>query len=149
LAVDVYYVANGRLRWTYLLDGVMGGRVDQRLATGPSPGAGNERSSKEKDQMSDRPREQGSPSPDHTTEDGTAAGMDQQDVTGRAELARWLQPHIFPATPVNLMQSATETGAPGHIIGMLARLPQEETFQNMQDVWRALGGGTEDTEHRA
>jgi hypothetical protein len=23
LAIDVYYVANGRLRWTYLLDGLM------------------------------------------------------------------------------------------------------------------------------
>jgi Protein of unknown function (DUF2795) len=80
---------------------------------------------------------------------GTAAGMDQRDVTERAELARWLQPSVFPATAERLLGSAADTNAPDHIVHMLNGLPPHESYQNMQDLWRALGGGTEDIEHRA
>jgi hypothetical protein len=32
---------------------------------------------------------------------------------------------------------------------MLKSLPAQESYDNLQDVWRALGGGTEDIEHRS
>jgi hypothetical protein len=93
------------------------------------------------------------PSADLSPEDdlvgGTAVGMDQQDVSGRAELARWLQPSVFPATAERLVASAAETHAPDHVLRMLKSLPPQERYQNVQDVWQALGGGTEDVEHRA
>ena len=88
-------------------------------------------------------------SPESGLVGGTAVGMDQRDVVERAELARWLQPSVFPATAERLVQSAGETHAPDRVIGMLKSLPAQESFDNVQDVWRALGGGTEDIDHRA
>jgi Protein of unknown function (DUF2795) len=86
---------------------------------------------------------------DEGVADGTAVGMDQRDVAERAELATSLQPSVFPATAERLVASATETNAPGHVLGMLKSLPPQESYQNLQDLWRALGGGTEDIDHRA
>jgi Protein of unknown function (DUF2795) len=88
-------------------------------------------------------------SPEEGLVGGTAVGMDQRDVTERAELARRLQPSVFPATAERLVASATETHAPDHVMRMLKSLPPQESYQNLQDVWRALGGGTEDIDHRA
>jgi hypothetical protein len=95
----------------------------------------------------DQPR--ASVSPDSELVGGTAVGMDQRDVAERAELARFLQPSVFPATAGRLVESAAETQAPDHVMRMLKSLPQQDDYQNLQDVWRALGGGTEDVEHRA
>jgi Protein of unknown function (DUF2795) len=88
-------------------------------------------------------------SPEEGLVGGTAVGMDQRDVTERAELARRLQPSVFPATAERLVASATETHAPDDILRMLKTLPPQESYQNLQDLWRALGGGTEDIDHRA
>jgi anti-anti-sigma factor len=97
--------------------------------------------------------EEGRPSTDQSSEEGTAGGtavgMNQRDVAERAELATSLQPSVFPATAERLVASATETQAPGHILRLLKSLPPQETYQNLQDLWRALGGGTEDIDHRA
>jgi Protein of unknown function (DUF2795) len=88
-------------------------------------------------------------SPGEEVVGGTAVGMDERDVAERAELARFIQPSVFPATGAELVRSATETQAPDRIMGMLKSLPSDERYRNVQDVWRALGGGTEDTDHRA
>jgi hypothetical protein len=88
-------------------------------------------------------------SPESDLVGGTAVGMDQRDVAERAELARWLQPSVFPASAERLVQSAAETHAPDRVMGMLKSLPAQESYDNLQDVWRALGGGTEDIDHRA
>jgi hypothetical protein len=88
-------------------------------------------------------------SPEESLVGGTAVGMDQRDVNERGELARWLQPSVFPATAERLIASAAETHAPDHITRLLESLPAEERYENLQDLWRALGGGTEDIEHRA
>jgi Protein of unknown function (DUF2795) len=87
--------------------------------------------------------------PDEEITGGTAAGMRPRDVADRAELARFLQPSVFPATAERLVASASETQAPGHVMRMLRSLPREERYDNVQDLWRALGGGTEDVTHRA
>lgn len=79
---------------------------------------------------------------------GTPAGMGAGDVRGRSELARWLQPSAFPADRERLLASAEDTNAPDWVAESLGKLP-DGTFQNVQDVWRALGGGTEDVEHRS
>ena len=88
-------------------------------------------------------------SPDEEIVGGTAAGMGQRDVVDRSELARFLQPSVFPATAERLTASAAETNAPDHVMRMLRSLPPEERYDNVQDLWRALGGGTEDITHRA
>jgi hypothetical protein len=79
---------------------------------------------------------------------GTPAGMDAGDVRGRSELARWLQPSAFPADRERLLASAQDTRAPDWVSELLGKLP-DGAFQNVQDVWRAVGGGTEDVEHRS
>ena len=88
-------------------------------------------------------------SPDEEIVGGTAAGMERQDVVDRSELARFVQPSVFPATAERLTASAAETNAPDHVMRMLRSLPREERYDNVQDLWRALGGGTEDITHRA
>jgi hypothetical protein len=80
---------------------------------------------------------------------GVPPGVDVRDVIGRSELARWLQPSVFPATAGELLGSATETDAPGDVWGLLETLPQDRVYQNVQDVWRTLGGGVEDPAYRA
>ncbi|MFL6114323.1 MAG: DUF2795 domain-containing protein [Catenulispora sp.] len=79
---------------------------------------------------------------------GTPSGMDADDVRGRSELARWLQPSAFPADRERLLASAADTNAPDWVAERLGKLP-DGTYQNVQDLWRALGGGTEDVEHRS
>jgi hypothetical protein len=79
---------------------------------------------------------------------GTPPGMDADDVAGRSELARWLQPSVYPADRERLLQSAVETQAPDAVTSLLAKLPSDVSYQNVQEVWRALGGGTEDVSHR-
>lgn len=79
---------------------------------------------------------------------GAPPGMDADDVAGRSELARWLQPSVFPADRERLLQSASETQAPDAVTRLLAGLPSDTSYQNVQEVWQALGGGTEDAGHR-
>lgn len=80
---------------------------------------------------------------------GTPPGMDAADVRGRSELARWLQPSAFPADRERLLHSAKETAAPDWVVEAVQGLPEGASYDNVQDVWRALGGGTEDVEHRS
>jgi len=75
-------------------------------------------------------------------------GMNAGDVAGRSELARSLQPSVFPADRDDLLESAAQTGAADVVVTLLERLPAGTAYRNVQDVWRALGGGTEDVDHR-
>jgi len=85
----------------------------------------------------------------HGLAGGTPPGMEPEDVEGRSELARWVQPSVFPADRQALLDSAAETGAPDHVTALLGKLPDGRPFENVQDVWRTLGGGTEDVDHRS
>jgi hypothetical protein len=68
----------------------------------------------------------------------TAAG-----VAARSELARHLQPSAFPGQREELVEAARRLHAPDGIVAALQRLPGERRFQNLQEVWRALGGPEE------
>lgn len=67
------------------------------------------------------------------------------ELEGRAELARHLDPSVFPAHPAALLESAQRHHAPGWVFDALRSLP-EHTYENTQAVWEALGGSVE---HRA
>jgi Protein of unknown function (DUF2795) len=58
----------------------------------------------------------------------------------RAELARHLEPSVFPAAKESLLESASSQGAPNAVIGTLQRLPDGKTFRTFEEVWEALGG---------
>ena len=76
---------------------------------------------------------------------GTPAGMDASDVQGRSELARFLRPSAFPANANQLLVVAREEGAPDSTLAELEGLRGQsgQTFENVQEVWRALGHGVE------
>lgn len=77
---------------------------------------------------------------------GVPEGMTPEDVAERSELARYLGLSAFPGDAAHLHRRAKERGAPAHVLAWLSRLPDDVVFSNVQEVWRALGGGVE--EHR-
>src|SRR4051794_7461369 len=52
---------------------------------------------------------------------GTPAGVDERDVLGRSEIARWVRPGVFPATAERLSATVTEMGAPEDVRALFSR----------------------------
>jgi hypothetical protein len=73
----------------------------------------------------------------------TAAAMDPAEVDARSELARSISPSVFPADRAALLDSARQNQAGQLVLDRLARLPEGQTFENVQAVWLALGGSVE------
>ncbi len=57
----------------------------------------------------------------------------------RGDLARHLQPSVFPADRERLLQSAREMNAPQSMLELLEGIPADSQFSNVQEVWEALG----------
>lgn len=70
--------------------------------------------------------------------------LDPDEAESRAELARWVQPSVFPADRQTLAESARDLEAPEPVLAALARLPDGVTFANIQAVWAELGGSIEE-----
>ncbi len=75
------------------------------------------------------------------------AGEDEPDTDARpvvgsaearADLARHLQPSVFPADRERLLQSAREMNAPESMLDLLEGAPAGREFSNVQEVWEAL-----------
>jgi hypothetical protein len=81
--------------------------------------------------------------PQGTLTGGTPVGMDADAVAARAEIARWLDRADFPATGPGLVEAALDHRAPDAVVAELQRLPEEETYERVGDVVRALGYPTE------
>ena len=95
-------------------------------------------------------REQEGPGEDQPTPDArlrggraTAASLDLDDAEARTEIARFLNPSAFPADREALLASAEGNQAPAAVLERLEALPAGRTYENVQDVWRALGGTVE------
>lgn len=80
-------------------------------------------------------------------EPGTAPGLTPDDVETRSEIARFLDRTALPGSRDDLVASAEQNQATQAVLDLLQQLPADTRFENMQDVARALGLGTE--EHRA
>jgi hypothetical protein len=81
--------------------------------------------------------------PDSTLAGGVPDGMTEHDVEQRAAIASYLGKEVWPAGSEVLVAKATELGAPDDVVDQLRRLPDSAVFDNLQDVWQALQGGTE------
>jgi hypothetical protein len=81
--------------------------------------------------------------PDSTLAGGVPDGMTERDVEERAGIAAYLGKEVWPAGSEALVAKATELGAPDDVLDQLRRLPESAVFDNVQDVWQALQGGTE------
>ncbi|MDQ3946083.1 MAG: DUF2795 domain-containing protein [Actinomycetota bacterium] len=68
--------------------------------------------------------------------------MTAEEANRRAELARHLPMHTFPARPEALAEAAREQHAPDAVCAALSRLP-DRLYDNVAEVWEALGGRVE------
>ena len=68
--------------------------------------------------------------------------LDDDEAAARSELARFLQPSAFPARAGQLIESAKEAFATDEVLTLLGTLP-DQVFENVQEVWIALGGDVE------
>jgi len=73
----------------------------------------------------------------------TPSGIDEGDIERRAALAEVLGKEVWPADRDQLVAKAQEGDAADLVLADLRRLPEGQQFENVQDVARALGIGTE------
>ena len=73
----------------------------------------------------------------------TAPGTSTGDIDRRAAIAEALGKEVWPADRDTLVAKAQEGNAPDRVLADLRRLPSDQRFENVQDVARALGIGTE------
>lgn len=76
---------------------------------------------------------------------GDSGSLDFANPDARNDLARFLDPSIFPTDGKTLVENAEANGAPDAVIGALRQLPEEESFENVEQAWEWLGG---EVEHR-
>ena len=95
-------------------------------------------------------REQEGPGDDQPTPDSrlsggraTAASLDLDDAEARADIARFLTPSVFPADREALLADAESNHATEVVLERLQALPGGREYENVQDVWGALGGTVE------
>ena len=79
-------------------------------------------------------------------QEGTPAGTSPADVERRSAIAETLGKEVWPADRDTLVARAEESNATDRVLADLRRLPSGQQFENVQDVARALGIGTE--QHR-
>jgi hypothetical protein len=89
----------------------------------------------------DEPLADQSRRPDLDQESGSS--LTQRDVQERSEIARFIEPHVFPAHRDDLIDSAHAQGATVSVLSCLDALPGDRQYDNGQDVWMALGHGIE------
>ncbi|MGN6330245.1 MAG: DUF2795 domain-containing protein [Motilibacteraceae bacterium] len=82
--------------------------------------------------------------PDGTFVGGVPQGVTPEEVAARSDVARFLGLSAFPGDREALLAAAEANEAPDGVLADLRRLPAGEQFANLQDAWRALGGGTEE-----
>jgi hypothetical protein len=85
-------------------------------------------------------------SPEGTLAGGVPEGLTAADVEGRSELASFIGRAHYPATREQLLALVTSRHAPDHVLDELRTLPDDRSFDTLQDAWTALGGGAE--QHR-
>jgi hypothetical protein len=74
---------------------------------------------------------------------GTPAGITEAQVDRRSDIARWLEPHDFPAHRDTMLGYLQRTGAPDDVVDAISQLPARREFGSVADVMRALGIPTE------
>lgn len=122
-------------------------RVDEELEHEVQGMLKGERETRSEEWRQVEPSAEGDPDvdidPAGTLVGGTPVGMDADAVVARAELARWLDRADFPSTGPALVEAALDHRAPDAVVAELRRLPEDETYERIGDVVRALGYPTE------
>jgi hypothetical protein len=97
-------------------------------------------------------REQEGPGDDEPAPDARLAGdrgltdedvsLRDDEIEDRSNLARHLEPSVFPAGRDALVESARRMQAPAELVDRLSTLP-DDTYTHTEAVWEALGGRRE------
>jgi hypothetical protein len=93
-----------------------------------------------------RPLEQGAPLESRAREDlekEEPPAEPAEPVAARRELSRHLRRSVFPADRQTLVTEAENQNAPAAVLDALRRLPAEERFAPVHEVWAALQGFTD------
>jgi Protein of unknown function (DUF2795) len=69
---------------------------------------------------------------------------DVPDEELRSRIARWLHRVDYPAARHALIAEARANNAPPGVLDALGRLPEGTTYENVQQIWIALGGRPEE-----
>lgn len=88
---------------------------------------------------------EGEPTPNARIRGGgeiPGVGLSVDDVEGRSELARFLEHRQFPAHPEELAAHARARHAPDAVVEQLLQVP-DRLYENVAEVWAALGGRNE------
>jgi Protein of unknown function (DUF2795) len=86
---------------------------------------------------------------DRTLTDTSGLGVDPQTADERSELARHVVSAPWPARRDDLVAAAQSERAPQPVLDRLRTLPAQARFENVQEVWSALGGSTEEAHTQA
>lgn len=127
--------------------GQRGPGQDERLKHETAGDVQGGRSSRAEEWREPEPAGEDQPTGDRhiTPEDRRSApvGMTSEDVDERSDIARYLGVGAFPGDRHSLVQTARENQAPDVVLTSLQSLPSGQRFENVQEVARALGIGTE------
>lgn len=76
-------------------------------------------------------------------------GVSPRTADERGELAKVVTAAAWPATRDELVAAARDAQAPDRVLSLLDALPHgERRYENVQAVWAALGGDTEEPHSR-
>ena len=81
--------------------------------------------------------------PAGTLHGGTPAGMTEDDVEGRAEIATYLGKDAYPMVREQIINLAIDRQAPDRVVDLVRKLPSGREFHNVNEVWAAVGGAVE------
>jgi hypothetical protein len=81
--------------------------------------------------------------PAGTLHGGTPAGMEPDDVEGRAEVASFIGKDCYPMVREQVIDLVMDRNAPTRVVDLVRRLPSGREFHNVNEIWEAVGGSTE------
>lgn len=95
------------------------------------------------------PIERGAPIEPRVEEGRAEEGWSDEDaprsdnVQLRSDIARYLDRVVYPASRDALLTDAATHNAPVPIIQALRDLPPDRSYENVEEIWEALGGKPE------
>jgi len=84
------------------------------------------------------------PHPDAGEMGGAPTGMTPEEREARSRLGRYLRRSAFPADRAALLAEATDNQAPDDILATLRRVPEDQQFETVAEVWAAYVRTPED-----
>jgi hypothetical protein len=81
--------------------------------------------------------------PGESAAEGPLDGMSAADIEQRSQLASYIGRADYPLDRDAIVAILADRDAPDRLVTMVAGLPDGAAFDNLQDLWRQLGGTTE------